>query len=234
MQTTQNLQLQKSQTSLSLQSTEASYSQDDKAAIAAQLASCLATQRTYGKQAADITAVAKIFLEDLKEFSGYNVAQAIARWRKTSPEFPTPADIINLLNPKPQFDRAVYTALNKRRADLAPYSKELAYLEAYEKHILDKIQLTKKEESKPIIKARPANSDIPELTKQEVADLIAEFNQKVVNKPQQTIEEMEREFLASETELPQPQNNSQSAYKDFDIMQNDDILSKSTITQGGL
>lgn len=197
-------------------SNEVKYSQDDKTEIANQLAICLATQRTYGKQAADLAPVVRAFLDDLKEFPANKIAEAIAKWRKTSPEFPTPADIIALLKPPVKFDRSVYVTLNKRIGELS--RQELAYVRAYENNILQTITLPEERKEK-VAPARPATPIVKDITPEETAALIAEFNRAVANKPPQTIEEMEKEFYASETNMPQPDKTSHDDKIAVDIVQ---------------
>lgn len=174
-----------------------SYSPDEKANITAQLGACLAVQRTYGKQASDITTVSKIFFEDLKEFSGKDVAQAIAKWRKTSPEFPTPADIFAILDPTPKLDRATYISLNKRKSSLSDNSQEMRYIRAYERQELKKVEtdwdrLDWEEKNRIRLKSagifdtttnKPATPLQKEISPEEKAALLSEWNARNEQKP---------------------------------------------------
>ena len=161
------------------------YSPTEKGDIIAQLGACLAVQRTYGKQAADIQVVAKIFIDDLKDFSANEVVEAISKWRKTSPEFPTPADIINLLNPKPTFDKSVYLSLIKRKGEVHRYSKEYDYIKAYEKNEVEKYALPQATIRNPSTTDKPKVAPIttPALDPIEVEALLAEFNAPKEDKP---------------------------------------------------
>lgn len=127
-------QLQTQPVSSSLQSIGESYNQEQKSLVAAQLGACLAVQRTYGKQASDIQVVAKIFLADLSDYPAEKVAGALEKWRKTSPEFPTPADIIAILDNKPKMSADVYRTMLKRFKDSGynEFTEAGRYVKAYE------------------------------------------------------------------------------------------------------
>ena len=119
------------------QLSEANYSPSDQGEIVVQLGACLAVQRTYGKQAADIKAVAKIFMEDLKKYPAGKVVQAIREWRLESPEFPTPSDISKLIRQMPTdsavVDKNRYTSLKVKLSSggwLNP--QELGFMKTYE------------------------------------------------------------------------------------------------------
>lgn len=170
------------------------YSPTEKGDIIAQLGACLAVQRTYGKQAADIQVVAKIFIDDLKDYSANEVVNAISKWRKSSPEFPTPADIIKLLDPAPKFDKSVYISLNKRRGDFTQYSWEYDYLKAYEANEIKKFSDTQPpkmtwQERNEMNRKRAGLTDEPlrapatVLSPEEVKQLIEEFNAPKKDKP---------------------------------------------------
>lgn len=103
-----------------------------------QLTACAAVQRTYGKQADDIKAVAKIFLADLAGYSAQQISDAMQKWRKQAQEFPTPADIIALLDKKPKLDGNVYgELLNKqKRGEIIGFS-ESEYMRKYKQAVLN-------------------------------------------------------------------------------------------------
>lgn len=91
------------------------YSREDKQKITSALGVCLLAQRTYGKQASDIAKMGEIYARVLNEYQPEKVILAIKEWLLQSPEFPTPCDIKNILEPKPQFSKEVYISIEERR-----------------------------------------------------------------------------------------------------------------------
>jgi hypothetical protein len=114
-----------------------SYGQEERANIVKQLGACLVVQRTYGKQGADMNSMAAVFMSDLQEYPADKVVQALAQWRKQSAEFPTPADIIGLLNPQPIWSAAVYAEISDRRKKGEILSlREEEYIKGYKKQAM--------------------------------------------------------------------------------------------------
>lgn len=119
-------------------SNEVKFDEKEKLMVANELSACLIAQRTYGKQGNDLAALVKIFLSDLRGYSGKDVARAIDQWRNSKPEFPTIADIRGILDPQPVFDVTVYRELleKKKRGDINEYSSGWEYIKAYEKNAM--------------------------------------------------------------------------------------------------
>jgi len=73
----------------------------------------------------------------LFDYTGEQIKQAFLFWMKTNNQFPTPADIVNIIerDGKPAFDKTVYVNLCKKRQttpdDLR--SSEWEYMEDYER-----------------------------------------------------------------------------------------------------
>lgn len=120
----------------SSQVVESKFTGDDVVALSAELGASLVSQRTYGKQGEDIRVLTKVFLDDLKAYEPVKVLLAIKQWRKTDPNFPTPADIEAILNPKPKFDYAVYQRLLDRSKRENLYHDEWKYIKAYEQNVM--------------------------------------------------------------------------------------------------
>lgn len=113
------------------------YSDVDKSNLNHALGACLATQRTYGKQAGDFDKVVSVFIKVLNNYEPQKVITAIKEWILKSPEFPTPADIMGILNPQPKFDYAVYTSLcNRLKAGDRLDFTEKNYIKAYEQNAM--------------------------------------------------------------------------------------------------
>jgi hypothetical protein len=115
----------------------AAYTAVDMAQIGTQLGACLAVQRTYGKQGGDIEAMTRVFISDLKSYPSEKVVKALADWRLKSPDFPTPADVVELLSPQPVWSAAVFQELVERRkkGQIMSYSEE-EYIKGYRKHAM--------------------------------------------------------------------------------------------------
>jgi len=103
-------------------------------AIIGELAACAIVQRTYGKQGEDLEVAAKIWSKDLQGWAGEDIAEAMEYWRMKSQEFPTPADIIAILERQPKMDGAVYREfLNRRKNGDVLTQSQKNYIENYER-----------------------------------------------------------------------------------------------------
>lgn len=113
------------------------FTPEEIGSLGIQLGACLVVQRTYGKQGGDIEAMTRVFAKDLEKFPAVRVIKALEQWRLKSPEFPTPADICNLLNPTPVWSAAVFQELVERRkkGEVMSYSEE-EYIKGYRKHAI--------------------------------------------------------------------------------------------------
>ena len=65
-------------------------------------------QRTYGKQAGDLAAIAKVFMVALADYPPEDVIAALRSWLTQSAEFPTPYDIKCQLSPEQEPKRHIY------------------------------------------------------------------------------------------------------------------------------
>lgn len=113
------------------------YAPADVVAIATQLGACLAVQRTYGKQGGDIESMTRVFVSDLKAYSSDKVVKALTDWRLKSADFPTPADIVGLLNPQPVWSATLFNEITERRkkGDILSRREE-EYLKGYKQQAL--------------------------------------------------------------------------------------------------
>lgn len=113
------------------------FTADQKAVIASTLGECLVVQRTYGAKEEDFITFAEIVMSHLSDHELEDVIDAIRHWLKISPNFPTLADIRNILEPEPIFDRAVYQTLqNKKRNREHLDPTERNYLKQYEQNAM--------------------------------------------------------------------------------------------------
>ena len=114
------------------------FTPENKEQLNKALGACLAVQRTYGKQAGDFDKVVQVFIKVLEGYEPEKIMQAIKKWVMVSPEFPTPADILGILNPQPKFDYAVYNRLcdKQKRGEQMQY-QENEYIKAYERNAIN-------------------------------------------------------------------------------------------------
>lgn len=123
-------------------SLEVTYKPEDVTQLANALGACLLVQRTYGKQGADIDKITKIFLRVLSDYEPSAVIAAIKRWLQESPEFPTPSDIVKMLNPKQNFDKSLYIKFSKQYAkgEITEFSQGYDYMKDYEKQQMENVK----------------------------------------------------------------------------------------------
>ena len=116
----------------------AKFNDKDVVSLSKALAACQLVQRTYGKQAGDLDKVAKIFARVLAEYDPQQVIEAIKRWLQESPEFPTPSDIVKMLDPAKKFDKELYIKFSQQYAkgEITEFSQGYEYMKEYEKHKL--------------------------------------------------------------------------------------------------
>lgn len=81
------------------------------------LSACSLVQRTYGKQAADIDKVTKVFAKILSQYEPDKVIDAIGSWLTNSTDFPTPADIVRIVAGKQKLDPGIYQRAQRVAAD---------------------------------------------------------------------------------------------------------------------
>lgn len=93
--------------------------------------------KVYGKEAAQLESVSKLMRFALAEYSWQAIREAFAYHVKNSSEFPTPADIVQIIERgnKPPFERSVYTAISKKLPEDRD-SDEWSYMRGYENWIL--------------------------------------------------------------------------------------------------
>lgn len=93
--------------------------------------------KTYGKEPEQLESVKKFFHFALADYPWERIREALAYYIKNNAEFPTPADIVQIIQRgnKPPFDRAVYVSITKKHADQRT-GEEWAYMREYEAFIL--------------------------------------------------------------------------------------------------
>lgn len=113
----------------------AAYSASDAKNLTNGLAACMAVQRTYGRQAGDLQAIAKIFMSALGQYEPRQVIGAVHDWLLKSPEFPTPHDIAMLLADDKPLNRDVYLRIvaSMRRHPETLAQWEWNYMAKYER-----------------------------------------------------------------------------------------------------
>ena len=122
--------------------TQAKFEPQDILKLSKALAACQLVQRTYGKQASDLDKVAEIFARVLADYEPSAVIAAIKRWLQESPEFPTPSDIVKMLNPAKKYDKELYIKFSQQYAkgEITEFSKGYEYMKAYEKQQMENVK----------------------------------------------------------------------------------------------
>jgi hypothetical protein len=95
---------------------------------------CCAVFPTYGKDEEQLTDALQMFNMCLHDYTAEQIKGAFLAWMKSNKQFPTPADIINLIERgnKPAFDRAVYTSISKKQPE-DRIDEEWEYMKDFEK-----------------------------------------------------------------------------------------------------
>lgn len=89
----------------------------------------------YGKSEDQIRKTLPIFNAILWDYTYDQIKEAFMAWMRTANQFPTPADIVNIIERegKPGFDKAVYVNLCKKRESRTYLSSdEHRYIDDYE------------------------------------------------------------------------------------------------------
>jgi hypothetical protein len=97
---------------------------------------CWNTLHRYGKTADDFNGVVKTYLSFLGRYPTRAVAAAFDKYIRHRREFPTPADIIGIIEDRVKRDGAYYVRLCRERQEGAFLTDdELAYMRRYEHQV---------------------------------------------------------------------------------------------------
>jgi len=89
----------------------------------------------YGKEASQFETVLQFFVEFLGHYPASEVEPALKRYVSLRTRFPSPADIIGILDCRIKRDSTYYKELLKRRGSLTNDEKD--YLQGYEQQTLE-------------------------------------------------------------------------------------------------
>lgn len=80
------------------------------------LLACFSVQKMYGRQPENIEIINQVFHNILGRFQGNKVIKAFEKWMERSQEFPTPADIVNLIkrNGRPPLSESLFVTISKK------------------------------------------------------------------------------------------------------------------------
>jgi hypothetical protein len=103
---------------------------------------CFDALNTYGKTPDQLANATKMFVNILKDYPMDAVIKAFGSWMRRSSIMPTPADIVNIIDPPaPKPDWAAYVSIRQRMKD--PYTfvmdDEKAYVRYCERYSVDKL-----------------------------------------------------------------------------------------------
>lgn len=119
------------------------YGEKEVATLVKALGACALVQRTYGKQGTDFEKQAKVFLRVLQNYEPEAVISAIKNWILKSKDFPTPADIVDVLENKPTMSADIYREACKivndqegKMSDIYDRQKAKKYCQEYESQMI--------------------------------------------------------------------------------------------------
>jgi len=81
------------------------------------LGGCFNAQKTYGQDPSKIKGITKVFEAILSEYPLKSITAAFMTHLKQSVDFPTPADIVSILDPKESLDKPTYIQAKKWLAE---------------------------------------------------------------------------------------------------------------------
>jgi hypothetical protein len=100
---------------------------------------CFDTLKTYGKTPEQLETISEMFVTVLSKYPMERIKPAFLQWIERNSEMPTPADIINLIDPPPpppwKPDWAYYVAIKesiKRGNFVSSFSDEYEYMKRCE------------------------------------------------------------------------------------------------------
>jgi transcription initiation factor TFIIIB Brf1 subunit/transcription initiation factor TFIIB len=91
----------------------------------------------YGKKAEDFEDMAAMYLNFLKDYPVDKVRAAFERYVRNAREFPTPSDIISILEGKVKRDPAYYRFLIEHRKNNYLTTQQEEYVKKYEKQLFE-------------------------------------------------------------------------------------------------
>ena len=93
-----------------------SESKESRLKVDELLGACLALQKLYGRDVANAGTIIDVFQNMMAKYPADKVIRAFEAWMERSQEFPTPADIINLIkrNGKPPLKESDIIAIRKK------------------------------------------------------------------------------------------------------------------------
>jgi hypothetical protein len=119
--------------------TSVSLTNGEQAEVALLVRQCFDVLDTFGKTPDQLTNIIKAFVTQLAEYPYAQVRDAFRQYLKRNSKMPTPADIVNLIDPpkgewKP--DWSAYNALKKRvqQDGYYPYGSEREFLKLCEEY----------------------------------------------------------------------------------------------------
>jgi hypothetical protein len=103
-----------------------------------QIKDCMQVLNTYGKKNFDYLPVLKVFIERLGSYNPKQIEEAFNKYIKYRSDFPTPADIISIIEGRIKPDSAVYNNLIRKRREGAFLSyEEEDYISKYEDQVFN-------------------------------------------------------------------------------------------------
>jgi hypothetical protein len=113
----------------------------DKAEMAVVLGQLLDIQKSYGKTTGQLENIVAGFCFALAPYTLEAVMRGFAEYMRNKADFPAPADIVKIIDPKPpewKPDKSYYISLKELHKLHGPYgldNEEIEYIRRYEEHM---------------------------------------------------------------------------------------------------
>lgn len=98
---------------------------------------CIHVLNLYGNKDGKLKKIVNVFFKHLKEYDPVEIDKAFKTYIKCNSTFPTPSDIIGIIENRVKLDSELYKNLIRKRKDSYLSFKEENYIDKYEKQLLN-------------------------------------------------------------------------------------------------
>jgi hypothetical protein len=103
---------------------------------------CFDSLNNFGKTNQALPNIIKFFIVKLKKYPFEKVYEAFDEWTDRHSTMPTPADIINIIEPLPEYSKTLYISLcEKKKNDIYLSPQQRQFMAEFEKHEIKKTGL---------------------------------------------------------------------------------------------
>ena len=110
-----------------------------QAEIVSLVSQCFDSLNNYGKTQEALPNIIKFFILKLKKYPFEKVYNAFDKWTDRHSTMPTPADIINIIDPLPELSKTLYISLcEKKKNDVYITPSQREFMAEFEKQEIKK------------------------------------------------------------------------------------------------